>query len=540
VHLDLEQPSVAAEHHATVCIVGGGIAGLTLATRLARHGIDVHLLEAGGLEQEDRSQALYRARMAPNAEEHLGVNQGRFRTFGGSSTQWGGQILPFTPDIFSPSPHLKNLAWPIAENELTPYYDDIHAILGVDRLPFTGDLLPALGHAPLPSSPDVRVRFSKWTPFPRRNLARTIGAEALANPKITVVTHANTASLEADPADSSHITSARVLNYSGREFTFTADRFIVAAGTIESCRLLLCSPSVPNPYDLIGRYFHDHVSCHVARFHSPVRERITGFTGPFYVDGTMHSCKFEASDELREREGLLSVMAHVVVIEPEDSGTAAIRNLMRSLQQGRLKQALTENLAPMLRGLGDVVRLAYSLRFKKRRAISKRATLYLNVDVEQQPDANNRITLHPTDKDSLGLPVTVVDWRIGEVEKRTALRYVEAIRRYLASNGFDPGEWDPGLAIGTLPRMVDTTHAMGGLRMGDDPTASVVDRNLRVHQLKNLYVASCAVFPAGSSSNPTFTMMALSMRLADQLAGELTRQQPDAASQAAATPAPQA
>lgn len=65
--------------------------------------------------------------------------------------------------------------------------------------------------------------------------------------------------------------------------------------------------------------------------------------------------------------------------------------------------------------------------------------------------------------------------------------------------------------------MIDTYHPMGGLRMGVDPATSVVDIDLKVHGLANLHVASCAVFPAGGSSNPTFTMMALTMRLADHL-----------------------
>ncbi len=69
--------------------------------------------------------------------------------------------------------------------------------------------------------------------------------------------------------------------------------------------------------------------------------------------------------------------------------------------------------------------------------------------------------------------------------------------------------------------MADTYHMMGGLRMGVDPASSVVDPNLKVHGLSNLHIASCAVFPAGGSSNPTFTLIALTLRLADQLAEKL-------------------
>jgi choline dehydrogenase-like flavoprotein len=58
---------------------------------------------------------------------------------------------------------------------------------------------------------------------------------------------------------------------------------------------------------------------------------------------------------------------------------------------------------------------------------------------------------------------------------------------------------------------------MGGTRMGVDPATSVVDSSLKIHGLENLYVVSCSVFPTGGSSNPTFTMMALALRLTDRL-----------------------
>jgi len=523
MQIDLEQSGLPSSFHSTVCIIGGGIAGLILATRLAGRGIDVHLLEAGGLIPEERSQALYRSEIA--AERHMGVHEGRFRTFGGTSTQWGGQLLPFTHDTFVAPKGSATLGWPIAEQELTPYYDDIQRLLGVDQLPFTADLLPALGHPAVAFPSDIRLRFSKWIPFNRRNLARTIGQEALAHPKITVFTHANAAFFKRDSSDPSRIASVQVLNYERREFTFTASQFVVCAGTIESCRLLLCSPDVPNPHDQIGRYFHDHISFHAARFLSPARERIVEQLGPFFVDGTLHTCKLEAMPELRERENLLAVMSHVVIEEPEDSGVAAIRNLLRSLQSGRLKEAIVANLLPTIRGAADVARLLFYTRFKKRRAISSRATLYLNVDLEQVPNPDNRIRLSDR-TDALGLPVTVVDWRIGDLEKDTAYRFSQIMRGHLQSMGLDPGAWDPALAEGVTPPMSDIIHAMGGLRMGDDPASSVVNRDLTVHGLDNLAIASCAVFPSGSSSNPTFTMMALTLRLADRLTAQFAATRP--------------
>src|ERR1700712_2565626 len=106
MQIDLESvpKGQAAPYRSQVCVIGGGIAGLVLATTLAKAGVEVHLLEAGGQtpEPEARSQQIYSAVMA--AGHHLGTTEGRFRTFGGSSTRWGGQRLPDTGATFAPSP----------------------------------------------------------------------------------------------------------------------------------------------------------------------------------------------------------------------------------------------------------------------------------------------------------------------------------------------------------------------------------------------------------------------------------------------------
>ena len=103
----------------------------------------------------------------------------------------------------------------------------------------------------LPPSEDIFIRFSKWAPFKKRNLAKTVGVEAIAHPGVTVFTHANAAFLMAIAGNRNRISSILVRNYDRQDFSFTADHFVVCAGTVESSRLLLCSPDVPNPHDQI-------------------------------------------------------------------------------------------------------------------------------------------------------------------------------------------------------------------------------------------------------------------------------------------------
>jgi choline dehydrogenase-like flavoprotein len=175
----------------------------------------------------------------------------------------------------------------------------------------------------------------------------------------------------------------------------------------------------------------------------------------------------------------------------------------------------------MLMGSPDIFRLFYYSRFKRRRAISKRAVLKLNIDVEQGAYPDNRVCLSAINKDALGLPTAAIEWRIGEEEKLTAAKYAYVIKDFLEALGIAPLHWSESVVQHTTPSMLDTNHAMGGLRMGQNPASSVVDRDLSLHGLTNLFVASCAVFPSGSSSNPTFTLMALAMRLADNLVSRL-------------------
>lgn len=526
MHVDLQNVGSEAcspkHHHARVCIAGAGVAGIILAYSLAAAGIEVHLLEGGGLEPEESSQELYKVKM--EGAPHCGATEGRFRTFGGSSTRWGGQMLPYTEDVLHPPEELGLTQWPIDLREIEPYYDEVQRVFQVSQLPFTEELVAAFGRSLLFASDEIRLRFSKWAPFTRRNLANTLGRECVADGRVTVFTHASVTSVELN-GNGGSVRELAVANDRGGRFRFTADIFVLCLGTIETSRLLLasrslCSAGVGNERDQVGRYFHDHIGVTAAEIAPEDRTVVIDRFAPYISGRTLHTPKLEATAKLREERHLLSVMAHFPIEEPENSGTGSVRAILQNVQRKQFDNRFYGNLLNLPLGSAEILKLAWAAKIRGRRALSKHARISLRIDCEQKPRAESRIRIS-RECDRLGMPVCVVDWRIGDEEHETVRNYARTIDKVLRGAGIAGLKWRAEISEegdGWLACASDTYHMMGGTRMGPDPASSVVDGDLRMHGIENLYIASCSTFPTGGSSNPTFTLMAMTLRLKDRIA----------------------
>jgi choline dehydrogenase-like flavoprotein len=137
---------------------------------------------------------------------------------------------------------------------------------------------------------------------------------------------------------------------------------------------------------------------------------------------------------------------------------------------------------------------------------------------EQAPDPNSRVTLSER-LDALGVPEVRLDWRVNRFDLDSITGWLDVFDRDIRARGLGrvipPAEgWQRGILGGP--------HHMGTTRMSADSQHGVVDEYCRVHSVDNLYVAGSSVFTTGGYANPTFTLVALALRLADTLRDRLS------------------
>jgi choline dehydrogenase-like flavoprotein len=149
----------------------------------------------------------------------------------------------------------------------------------------------------------------------------------------------------------------------------------------------------------------------------------------------------------------------------------------------------------------------------------------LDFHAEQSPQRDSRVTLG-RQTDPLGMQRLHVDWRYSELDIRTVATGFALLRQEFEESGLGDLKLDPNEAdIEAVVRRDGAYggHHIGTVRMGDSAATGVVDRNCRVFGVNNLFIAGSAVFPTSSQANPTLTIVAMALRLADHLRHEVTR-----------------
>jgi len=532
---DLRRLPGASTLHADVCLIGAGAAGITIARELAASPLQICLVEGGGLDYEEASQALY---AGENAGSPVDFEAGRLRFLGGSTNHWGGRCAPLDEIDFRRREWIPHSGWPIGRDELDPYYVRAREVAGFTA-PWLADAR-TLGESLKISLPAVN---SEWLrPFLWHYAPATQDAgvwnwgvayrKVLRDARnIRTLLHANFAGFASND-DRSHVRGLTVKALGGASATVVARNYVLCCGGIENARLLLLAAEqggggFGSRHDRVGRYFMQHSRgssglIQSAELMTRTQEQFNILRG---ADGISVEVGLTLAPEQQERQRLLNCGAVLQYLGDPDSGVTAAQDIWRALKTGHWAPGMGEKLAQIGADLGAVTQsLAHRLSAGRSLALegaagvpSRSASIVL--DIEQAPDPDSRILLGGQ-RDALGLRRVKADWRIGQLERRTAAVFTRLIGAEFSRLEIGRCRPEPWLEDDRLPladALKETYHYIGTTRMADDPTQGVTDRDCAVHGMRNLFVAGSSVFPTAGQANPTLTIVALALRLADHL-----------------------
>jgi choline dehydrogenase-like flavoprotein len=532
------------------CIIGSGPAGISIALELVKANKKVIIVSGGSKTEGSKNQDLYVGKIDPNSS-HEPLEENRRRVFGGSSTVWGGRCIPFDKIDFEKRDWIPNSGWPISYDELLPFYKRANKLLKAGNFEYDIDETSLVERLEIIEGFDNSSfhsnKIERWsTPV---NFAVEFFSDLENNPLVKVLMDTHLIRIETETRKD--IISSIFVSDRYKSFSIYAKTFILACGGIENPRLLLASRNrfhpngIGNDFDVVGRYYMAHLNGFFADLEPKNRTNIlfnferdsekvyfrrrwwvTDTAQKKYKIGNVIFFLHKSQNSEGHRDPLFSLV-FIVKFLIALINTHSLSNIKIKFKENKivLKQHFKEIIKGIWKQIPQIITL-YFKRFNKRRLpfilpsvnISK---LGLYFQSEQVPNPESRITLSENNFDEFGMPRANVDIKFSEIDKRTVS---EAHNIFLTQfNSRNLGNYilyNENLDECIHKRISNfnsAAHHLGTTRMASDAKVGVVDKNCKVHGIDNLYVAGSSVFPTGGHANPTLTIVALSIKMADYL-----------------------
>jgi choline dehydrogenase-like flavoprotein len=528
-----------------VCIVGAGTAGITLAREFMHQKFRVCLLESGGSEPDKDTQLLYWGENT--GHPYYPLDTARARYFGGSSNLWriaigdnglGARMRPLDEIDFEERDWVPYSGWPFAKSHLEPYYERAQAICKIEPPTYAVEDWEDPEKTPRLSLVGERVKTVIFKFGSRSHFIKDYPEEIRRADNITTYLNANVTDIETNETAQT-VARLRVVCLQGSRFWISAKVFILAAGGIETPRLLLISnktqsTGLGNQNDLVGRFFMEHLHFW-SGIYRPSNPDIFSKTGLYdrihTVNGVPIIGKLSLSDkvlrekkmanhciELIPRVVLNSSLCRFIYPRIKSESVTSFNTVRSAIRNGHFPDDFGKHLSCMVTGMDGVTAAAYrKFRRKLCGLFDKRRIRVLRLAhmTEQVPNPNSRVTLIE-DRDNLGLNRVRLNWQLSPIDILSAIKAQEILDEDLRRAGLGrlyiemSNEKPPANLHGGY-------HHMGTTRMHVDPKKGVVDANCNVHNTSNLFIAGPSVFPTGGYANPILTIVALGVRLADHV-----------------------
>ncbi|MEN9503822.1 MAG: hypothetical protein RI964_3107 [Pseudomonadota bacterium] len=525
-----------------ICIIGSGPAAMTLANALFDTGLNVTILESGDDKRTKFGDDLNKGSLSGMLNQT--PDEVRARQVGGTANHWIVKMAETHENGFRyvPLQEMDFATWPIKKTDVDPYYEQLHKLY--DLGPFSYDsVTPWIGDTTGDTLTSDSLKSSVFSFCATHYFTTQIPQKIKASNTHHLYKHATVSEL-IPSADGKKVVAAKVLSPDKSEFRVEADQFIIASGGFGVPQLLLNSKSqaypngLGNQHDVVGRYYIDHSLILNGYFNvsNDMYDKLK-FYDMRDINGVSVIGSIGLSQDIKREQGLQNAEA-MLFPKPGLRNYNAFKSLQEFAWVAKnakpMEHTLWENTKNVLLGMPYLMYIAYQKYFNGMLLMPGLATggwsklsqdnfnkRYQIVELmsltEQRAKSTNRVTLS-NEVDSLGMPRVNVHMDWDETDKDSILRTEKRLVEALQQKGFGQFHSYYDNASGKLNYYTRTCHhLMGTARMGTDVSTSVVDSDCKLHGIDNCYVASSAVFPSGGYANPTMTILALSLRLADKL-----------------------
>ena len=454
-----------------VLIFGSGPAGISLALKLEKKKISSLIIEAGSEEYDNLSQEDYNATFF--GDEITDLRYSRLRQFGGTSGHWGGWCKPMEEWNFNKA----NLDF----TNLKSYFSEASSILNIDSKFNKIELNEYFNQIQFQFS---NVRFAEKY---RDHISNSKFIDLALNSQLS----------HFDGENGTKIFGANIIS-NNQNFLIKAKFYILACGGVENSRILLWSkeknPKLIDSRIPVGKYWMTH---------------------PWFLGGSGFIKKKEIQDLLKEKFLDWDTHFHIAtnqnfVIDKESLSAS----LWMSFDENQKRhEEIIKSFLCISPSYGK--KIARMLLNKD----LKCGDIYLQM--EEEPNDTNRVILDKKIKDSNGIPVSNIQYKKSKKTIISAKKILESLAEYFIQK--DIGRIAINQEIQSLENYenIAVHHHMGGTRIGNNIKTSVVDKNLKLHGLENLYIAGSSVFTNGGFSNPTYTIVLLSLKLGDTITQKL-------------------
>jgi choline dehydrogenase-like flavoprotein len=442
-----------------VVILGSGPAGISLALSLEKKNISSLIIEAGEKEVSYKSQDFYKGEVVGQFPKNLDAL--RLRQFGGTSGHWGGSCRTLDSYDFD--------KWPIKKEDLDKYLSGACKILDIKEGPF------------LDSEVDSNLKNIEFRTSSVRFYEKYY--QHLLNSKNIYYT-LNTSIINFEINDNK-VKSINCATKSGKSFKVQNKIFILACGGIENSRILKWSAFKDKENILnklpIGNYFMEHPWKTVGY--------AIGSENEFKKVFKSSAVAFAPTEKFIKENKILNAN---FMLKMEGEKNDELKKICFELNSNNKLISYVEKTKDLC---GSRIVSSW----------------------EQDPIIENRIELG-NKKDPYGVPVPKIVYRKTKIMNETIRIILENLGETFIKKNIGRVAIEDFFYNDSKDFMTDSGyHHLGGTRMGVDPRNSVVDRNLKVHFLNNLYILGSSVFPTGGHANPTLSIVQLSLRLSKHL-----------------------